>query len=349
MRPVDLAELERSARALLPAGTYDFIAGGAGDEVTVRENNQAWSDFRVRPRVLADVTTISTRTELFGAVLESPILVAPVAYQRLLHPQGELATAAGAARAGTAMVVPMRSSTPLEPLRTLPGSRWFQVYVLRDRSLTEELVLAASGHGYQALVLTVDSPYLGDRRRDQRNGFTVPTQILDPTPAHGWPEGTPEGDERTDQSPSVTPADIAWLGETSGLPVLVKGVMRADDAERCLEAGAGGFIVSNHGGRQLDRALATAHALEEVVAAVGAQVPVLVDGGIRSGTDVLIALALGASGVLVGRPVMWGLATGGADGVARVLTMLTEQLRSAMGLCGTRHLGQITSDLVVTR
>ncbi|MHB1488183.1 MAG: alpha-hydroxy acid oxidase [Acidimicrobiales bacterium] len=374
---MDLDSLEYRARAQLAPGVYDYFAGGAGSETTLVDNVAAWSRWRVRHRVLRDVAAVSTSTTVLGAEVANPVLVAPVAYQGLAHPDGELATAAGAAAAGSLMVISSRASTDVgQVAATAPeGPKWLQVYILRDRDWTEELVNRAVAGGCQALVLTGDTPFLGPRLRDVANNFVVPSQLaranranlVPPASEGSTPPGTDvpapggvlapagQGDYLAlDQDPSVTFDDIAWLGGISGLPVLVKGVVRADDALRCMEAGAAGVVVSNHGGRQLDGSVASADALVEVAQALSGsgQGEVYVDGGIRSGTDVLKALALGAKAVMVGRPILWGLAVGGPDGrggaagVAGVLDGLREELAVAMGLAGAAGVADLSPDLI---
>jgi 4-hydroxymandelate oxidase len=333
------AVLEDRARAVLPQPVFDYYAGGAGDEDTLAANASAWSAVRLRPRVLRDVSHVDTSTTVLGSRVAAPVLVAPTAFHRLAHPSGELATAQGTAAAGSLLVLSTRSSTRLESVAEAAGPWWFQVYVLRDRNLTKELVQRATAAGARALVLTGDTPYVGRKRRN-RDTLSIPDEdfranlerLTDVTLA--------------EQAANVTFEDIGWLRELSGLPVLVKGVLRADDAIRCIQAGAAGVIVSNHGGRQLDGAVATAHALPEVAQALAGRGEVLVDGGIRSGRDVLRALALGARAVLLGRPILWGLATDGAAGVQRVLTELQEDTAHAMALAGACCVAEVTEDLV---
>jgi 4-hydroxymandelate oxidase len=297
-----VAELEAAARAALDPAVFDFFAGGADDEATLRANRAAWEAAPAGPHTGASQS----------------VGVAPMGYQGLLHRDAELATARGAEAAGALNIVSTRSSRRLEEIAgAAPEARhWFQVYVLRDRSLTAGMVELAAAAGYEALVLTGDTPFLGRKRRDARNGFAVPEE-------HAVGNlSVPRHSAAAQQDPAVTLDDIGWLKELSGLPVVVKGVLRADDARRCLDAGAAGVIVSNHGGRQLDGAVATAEALPEVVAEVAGSAPVLVDGGIDSAADVRRALALGADTVLVGRPVAWALAAGGADAVSELLAEL---------------------------
>jgi len=351
--PLDLERLEAAARARLDPPVYDYIAGGADAEHTVAGNLAAWSRLALRPHVLRDVAKVSTATTLLGSEVPVPLLVAPMAYHRMADPEGEAASAAGAAAAGAPYVLSTQATMSVEEVAlAAPGAvRWFQVYVVRDRGWTAELVARAAAAGYRALVLTVDVPLLGNRLRDLRNNFRLPTGLK---PANAPPAGAARQRELAADvlaqagqfDPSLTPETIGWLAERSGLPVVVKGVLRGDDAVACLDAGAAGVVVSNHGGRQLDTVVATADALAEVVAAVGDRAEVYVDGGVRRGTDVVKALALGARAVLVGRPVLWGLAVGGAAGVERVLSGLAGELRLAMALCGAVTVEELTPDLI---
>ncbi|MFY0572813.1 alpha-hydroxy acid oxidase [Archangium lansingense] len=331
--------LEALARERLPSAVFDYIAGGSGDEATLADNTAAWARLRLRPRVLRDVSSVDTSTELLGAPLSSPILVAPTAFHSLVHPDAELATARGTREAGSLLVLSSRSSRRLEDVASAAGPWWFQVYVFRDRGLTRALVQRAAAAGARALVLTGDTPYVGRKRRN-RGDSALPLSDED---FLANLEGLTHR-ALAEQAPDVTFQDIARLREDSGLPVLVKGVLRADDARECLLHGAAGLIVSNHGGRQLDGALATADALPEVVEATQGRVPVLVDGGVRSGRDVLRALALGARAVLLGRPVLWGLATGGADGVRQVLDALREDTAHVLALAGLPCLSAVGAD-----
>ncbi|HVM14547.1 MAG TPA: alpha-hydroxy acid oxidase [Egibacteraceae bacterium] len=345
-----MAELEQKARAALDPAVYDYFAGGADDEVTLAENVAAWQRLRLRPHVLNDVGEVDPRATVLGQSLTAPIIVAPAAYQRLAHPDGEMATARGAGAVGTVMCVSTMATTTLEEVAAAAtGDLWFQLYIRRDRRYTEELVARAETAGYRALVLTVDVPVLGRRLRDERNHFTLPPGL---TMANfGTAPPTVEGSgiaafADSEFDPSLTPDDLAWLCGLTRLPVLVKGVMRGDDAVRAVDAGAAGVIVSNHGGRQLDTCIAPAEAVREVAAAVGDRAEVLVDGGVRRGTDVVKALALGASAVLVARPVLWGLAAAGAQGVTAVLNELIEEFTRALMLCGCRTPDDITPDLI---
>ena len=343
---LDLAALEQEARGRLDPAVYDYVAGGAGAELTLADNLAAWARLRLRPRVLRDVRQVDTATILLGARLENPVLVAPTGYHGLVHPDGEAATAAGAAAAGGLMVVSTQANRSIEEVAAAaPGApRWFQVYVHTDHDFTEELAGRAAAAGYSALVLTADLPVFGNRLRDT---LQFPPGMVLGNAVRRYGSGGVDIPARVSRfDAGLTPATIVWLQRCSGLPVLVKGVLRGDDAEAFVAAGAAGIVVSNHGGRQLDAALAAADALPEVVAAVGGRVPVLVDGGVRWGSDVVKALSLGASGVLVGRPVVWGLAVGGAEGVRRVLLGFQQELARAMALCGATSLADLTLDLI---
>ncbi|QSQ20591.1 alpha-hydroxy-acid oxidizing protein [Pyxidicoccus parkwayensis] len=333
--------LEAEARARLPEAVFDYYAGGAGDEATLVDNTAAWTRVRLRPRVLRDVSSVRTATELLGTPLASPVLVAPTAFHSLGHPEGELATARGTREAGSLLVLSSRASRKVEDVAAVAGPWWLQVYVFKDRGLTRALVQRAVASGARALVLTGDTPVVGRKRRDRGDAEL-------PLPEEDFLanlEGLTRR-ELAEQASDATFVDIHWLRDLSGLPVLVKGVLRSDDARECLRHGASGLIVSNHGGRQLDGAVSTADALPEVVEAVDNAVPVLVDGGVRTGRDVLRALALGARAVLVGRPVLWGLATGGADGVRGVLDALREDTVRALALAGVSDVSAVGPDLV---
>jgi 4-hydroxymandelate oxidase len=338
-----VARLEAAARERLDPAAYAYYAAGSGEEISVGEAAAAWRSWRLLPRVLRDVSHVDTSLSLAGTPLASPVLAGPTALHAMADPQGEPATARGVAAAGSLLVLSSRSSRPIEQVAEVAGPWWYQVYCLRDREVTGEQVRRAARAGARALVLTVDAPYVAPKPR-----------VRDPLPlgAHGDEALANFPGARAlerEQDPSIDAGVIGQLARQSGLPVLVKGVLRADDAVRCVQAGAAGVIVSNHGGRQLDRAVASAHALPAVAEAVGDRVPVLVDGGIRTGTDVLVALALGARAVLLGRPVLWALAVGGSDGVGALLESYRAQLSMAMALAGAANLAQVTADLVAGR
>ena len=347
-----LADHEAHASQVLDDNAQAYFNGGAADEITLRENQQAWQHLRLAPRVLQRLQGGHTRVPLLGRTLAHPILIAPMAYQRLAHPHGELATALAAAALGAGLVLSTQASTALEEVARLVrgevdrGPLWFQLYLQPDRAFTRELVQRAEAAGYEALVLTVDAPVSGVRDRERRAGFVLPPGIfavnlqgLRPPPANPLQPGQSAlFDDLLMHAPSWD--DIAWLRSLTRLPVLLKGITHPADAQLALEHGAAGVIVSNHGGRTLDTVPPTAELLPAVVQAVGGALPVLVDGGIRRGTDVLKAMALGASAVLVGRPVIHGLANAGAQGVAHVLRLLRDELEIAMALCGCRTLDQ---------
>jgi len=335
---LSLPELEELARTRLPESTYEYLASGAADEHTVRWNRTAYDRLRLRPRVLRDVAAVDTRLTLLGRELAFPVLLAPTAYHRAIYPDGELATAAGAGAAGATWVVSTATTTPLDEIaRVATAPRWFQLYVQPDRDANRDIVAAAESAGCEALCVTVDTPVLGARDRQTRARFGLPPGVTAPYMAQR--AGKPITDIH--RAVSVTWTDVEWLRSATRLPLLLKGILTAEDAARGVAAGADGVIVSNHGGRNLDTLPATIDALPEVVEAVGAQVPVLVDGGVRRGTDVLKALALGARAVLIGRPYCYGLALAGAPGVQRVVEILRAELEMAMALTGRRTLGEI--------
>jgi len=334
---VSVADAEREGMEKLEPGPLGYFAGGAGDEITLGENVAAWGRWRLRPRVLNGVQEVSTATEVLGGTVSMPVLVAPVAYQRMAHPEAEAGMARGAAEAGTVICLSTLANTrPSEVAAAAPGGRrWFQLYSFKDPGVTRALVAEAVDSGFEAIVVTVDAPPGGNRERDRRNGFTMPIELGTPglTAAVGEQALSIE-EVFALMNHALTWADLADLASECSVPVFVKGLLTAEDAELALDHGAAGVVVSNHGGRQLDRVLATADALPEIVDAVDGRAAVLVDGGIRRGIDVATALALGADAVLVGRPVLWGLACGGREGVSRVLGLLREELELALALLG---------------
>ncbi|HEX5178054.1 MAG TPA: alpha-hydroxy acid oxidase [Gemmatimonadaceae bacterium] len=354
---VNLLELESLAKPLLPTAVFDYFAGGAHDEITLDANRRAYDAIALRPRVLVDVSHRDLSTTLFGQRLAFPILVAPMALQRMAHTDGELATARAATSLQTVLTVSTLSSVTVEDIRPACAlAPWFQIYVHQERALTEAMLERVAACGYGALVLTVDTPVLGRRERDVRNTFQPPPGIAFANMMAGKGGATTGSAERDSalamyfaarHDAGVTWKDLEWLRRVCPLPLVLKGVMRGDDAKRAADHGVDGLIVSNHGGRQLDTTLATIRAVAEVADAAGAGVPVLVDGGVRRGTDVLKAIALGARAVLVGRPVLWGLALDGEAGVTRVLTALRDELDTAMALCGCASLSDIGRDLIV--
>jgi isopentenyl diphosphate isomerase/L-lactate dehydrogenase-like FMN-dependent dehydrogenase len=336
--PPTISDFERRAAEITPAGPLGYFAGGAGDEITLRDNVAAWRRLALRPRVMVDCANRDPSTTVLGRRHAHPLIVAPTAFHTLAKPDGEAATARGAASTDAVFCLSTLSSTGLGDLATRApeARRWFQLYVLKDRGATRELVAAAVEHGYEALVLTVDVPAVwGTRERDMRTGF-----VLDEgTPLPNLPAGGGGGSHSMRELGALFDASLTWddvgtFAAQSGLPVLVKGVLTAEDARHAVESGAAGIVVSNHGGRQLDTVLSGADALPGVVDEAGDELDVLVDGGIRRGTDVVKALALGARAVMVGRPVLWGLAVGGEQGVTRVLELLLAELDTALALVG---------------
>ncbi|MEI4271050.1 alpha-hydroxy acid oxidase [Klenkia sp. LSe6-5] len=346
---LDLDLLEARARTSLAPEVFDYYAGGAGAEVTLAEAPQAWRSWRLRPRVLRGVDRADLGTTLLGSPVRTPVGVAPWAYQGMAHPDGELATARAAAAVGALMTVSTSATRSVEEVAAAAAGSpsWFQLYRQHSPGHTDDLARRAGDAGYRALVLTVDLPVLGRRRRDLRHDFALPAGLRmanQPGPGSAAPE----------PGPPWTTADIGRFAELSGLPVVVKGVLRGDDAVACVRAGASAVWVSTHGGRQADLVVPSAHALPEVVDAVrgepapdGTDVEVYVDGGVRSGVDALVALALGARAVFLGRPVVWGLATGGADGVAEVLAGVSAELAHALLLCGAAGPADTGPDLLV--
>jgi 4-hydroxymandelate oxidase len=340
--PITVAELEPIARAAMDPAAWDYYAGGAGDERTLADNHAAWDRLRLRPRVLVDVSRIDLTTSAFGQELPHPIVVAPMAAHDLAHPDGELGTARGAAAAGALMTLSTISSRAMEDVAAAaPGApRWFQLYAPSDRGACAALLQRAEAAGYGAVAVTVDLPLPGNRDRDLRSGFEVELGV------HMPPDQPVDPRTGVVILPTMDWDDLAWLRSACPMPLVAKGVLRADDAARAVDAGCDGVWVSNHGGRQLDTSIATADALPEIAEAVGGRALVVVDGGVRRGIDALKALALGADLVAVGRPVLWGLASGGDGGVSRVLEILRDELTLAMALSGCRRIDEITRDLV---
>ena len=336
--PVSLHDFEEAARKKLPAATYDFLACGAADEITIRWNREAYDRLRLRPRALVDVSQVDTRVRLLGLDLPHPILLAPVAYQKLVHPQGEIAAARGAAASESVFVVSSSATVSIEEIaRAATSPLWFQLYVQSDMGVNRELVKRAEAAGCKALCVTVDTPVVGPRNREQRAKFRLPpglTLPMNPQTMKARRSTLSSSASGSSKRVSVTWKDIEEFLKISSIPVLLKGILHPDDADQAVRLGVHGLLVSNHGGRNLDTALATIDALPDIAARVSRRIPVLVDGGIRRGTDVLKALALGASAVLIGRPYVYGLAAAGAEGVARVVQILRTELELAMALAG---------------
>ncbi|KAK7319130.1 hypothetical protein RJT34_03844 [Clitoria ternatea] len=352
----NVTEYEAIAKEKLPKMVYDYYASGAEDQWTLKENRNAFSRILFRPRILVDVSKIDLTTTVLGFKISMPIMIAPTAMQKMAHPEGESATARAASAAGTIMTLSSWSTSSVEEVAsTGPGIRFFQLYVLKDRNVVTQLVKRAERAGFKAIALTVDTPMLGRREADIKNRFTLPPNLV----LKNF-EGLDLGKlERTDDSGlasyvarqtdrSLNWKDVKWLQTITSLPILVKGVLTAEDTKIAVQAGAAGIIVSNHGARQLDYVPATITALEEVVKAAQGRVPVFLDGGIRRGTDVFKALALGASGVFIGRPVVFSLAADGEAGVRKVLEILHDEFELTMALTGCRSVNEISRDHVVT-
>jgi 4-hydroxymandelate oxidase len=347
---LSVADFEATARQRLSENAYAYVAGGAGDEVTVRWNREAFERLGLRPRTLIDVSSIDTRVTLLGLPLPHPILLAPTGYHRMFHPEGEIATVKGAGAARALLVVSSSATTPIEPIaRAATQPLWFQLYMQKDRGFVRDLVARAGAAGCKALVLTVDAPVAGARNRERRAAFVLPPGIE--ASMNPLSNQARRSDQKQDpllqyQRFPVTWSDLDWLRSITRLPVLLKGILDAADAGLAVRAGAGGIIVSNHGGRYLDSAPATLDALPAVADEVAGRVPVLMDGGIRRGTDVLKALGRGASAVLIGRPYVYGLGAAGAAGVQRVVDILRVELEMAMALTGRPTLAAIDRSVV---
>src|SRR3990170_4316921 len=339
-----LDDAERLAEAVVPADAWGYIAGGAGDERTLRWNREAFSRFRLRPRVLVDVSSVTTETTALGTPVSMPVLVAPMAYPAIAHEDHELGMARAAAAAGRLMCLStIAAATPSDVAAAAPGApRWLQIYVFRDREVSDEVIAQALETGFSALVLTADLPVYGIRHREARTGFEAPEEEVPAIVAARNRGGEAEGHHSLDLLESGLEWDyVTELRERWKVPVVVKGLVTAEDAVLACEHGASGVVVSNHGGRQLDGAIASLEALPEVVEAVGDRAEVYLDGGGRRGADVLMALALGARAVLVGRPALFGLAFGGAKGVQQVLEIFREETENALALLGCRSPAEV--------
>ncbi len=357
-QPVNVFEYEKLAKEKLPGMVYDYYASGANDEITLRDNHEAYDRIKLRYRVLVDVSNISLKASIFNQEISMPIMVAPMAFQGMAHPDGELATARACGNDGTIMVLSTLSNHSIEAVtREATGPIWFQLYVFKDRGMTKSLVQRAEAAGCKALVLTVDSPYLGRRERDIRNGFSLGGALKAKNLEKSVQENVPAKKNTSGLAAyleafydtGLTWKDLEWFKSITKLPVLVKGIARGDDAQLAIKNGADGIVVSNHGGRQLDTSPATIEVLPEIIEAVDGKFDVIVDGGIRRGTDVVKALACGAKAVFVGRPILWGLATEGEAGVSKVLNMYREDFQTSMALCGCTTPDQIKRDLIWTR
>jgi 4-hydroxymandelate oxidase len=341
-----LDDAERLAEHVVSPEAWSYIVGGAGDERTLRWNREAFSRFRLRPRVLVDVSAVTTETTVLGTPVSLPALVAPMAMQQIAHEEGEVAMARGAAAAQTLMCLStVATATPAEVAAAAPNApRWLQIYVFQDRAVSDDVIAQALENGFSALVLTADLPVYGIRHRETRTGFEPPEEDM-PAIVAARARG---GDDQEHHSLALLESGLEWdyvseLRERWNVPVIVKGLVTAQDAILACDHGAAGVVVSNHGGRQLDGAIASLEALPEVVEAIGDRAEIFVDGGVRRGSDVVMALALGARAVLVGRPAMYGLAWRGAEGVAQVLEILREETENALALLGCRSPGEVTA------
>lgn len=355
MKPINLQDFENAARTKLDPMALGYYASGADDEVTLRENEEAFHRIKLHYRTLVDVSNCDLSTSALGTRISIPVLIAPTAFHRLADEDGELATVRAAGAAGTIMVLSTLSNTDVEDVvNNATAPVWFQLYVYRDRDATLALVERVRDAGCAALVLTVDAPVLGRREKDVRSHFKLPAGMRVTNMSAVGLGDLPESQQESGLAayfaslidPSLTWKDIEWLRSASGLPIVIKGIVRADDARIALEHGVDGIIVSNHGGRQLDTAPATIDVLADIADAVGDKLQVFVDGGVRRGTDIVKALSLGARAVLVGRPILWGLAVDGEHGVSSVLGILRDELERAMALCGCPRVSAVTRDLV---
>jgi len=346
-QPINLFEFEAAARELLPKEEYDYIAGGATDEISVDRNRRAYASWAFRPRVLRDVSKLDLSTTILGTRVELPVLIAPCGGHKRAHPEGELATYRAAASCGTVLAVSANANTSFEDLaKAANGTLWVQLYPFRDKAMTQDWLDRAKANGYKAIVVTLDSQWPPKRERNIRNRYQRNRGANYPAggehPDAPRPAGSGAGSD-----PAATWKDLEWIKAATNLPVVAKGVMTGEDVELCAEAGADGVIVSNHGGRHLDNTLATVEVLSEAVAAAKGKIEILLDGGVRRGADVVKAIALGAKAVFIGRPLFWGLAVGGEQGVVRVLNLLREEIEITMAKCGRPTIASIDSSAVV--
>lgn len=354
MQLVNISDFENLAKEKLTQMAYDYYSSGANDEITLRENIDAYKRIFLKYRVLVDVSRIDMSTEVLGQKISMPLIIAPTAFHKMAHADGEAAVAKAAGSAGTIMILSTLSNTDVEEVvNATSGPVWFQLYVYKDREVTKELVRRAEVAGCRAIVLTVDAPFLGTRERDVRNNFTLPDGLsvknLLPVNKGDLPESNESnlsGYVQEHLDPSLSWKDIAWLRSITELPVLIKGISCKEDALIAVEHGAAGIVVSNHGGRQLDTCRATIDVLPEVADAVQGKTEILIDGGIRRGTDILKAVALGAKAVLIGRPVIWGLTADGENGVKSVLGIFRKEFHLAMALCGCDSVDKINREFI---
>jgi 4-hydroxymandelate oxidase len=340
--PINLFEFEELAKERLPKEEYDYIAGGATDEISVDRNRRAYESWALRPRVLRDVSTLDLSTTVIGTRVNLPVLIAPCGGHKRAHPEGESATYRAAAACGTIFAVSANSNVPFEELaKAAEGHLWLQLYPFRDREVTKDWLGCAKDSGYEAICVTLDSQWPPKRERNIRNNYQ---RGRGTNRAHTEEKSRRAG---AGSDPAATWKDLEWIKSATSLPVVAKGIMTGEDVEACADAGADAVIVSNHGGRHLDNTLATIEVLSEAVAAAKGRTEVLLDGGIRRGADVVKALAMGAKAVFIGRPLFWGLALGGEQGVIRVLDILREEIEITMAKCGRPTVASIDSTVMV--
>jgi isopentenyl diphosphate isomerase/L-lactate dehydrogenase-like FMN-dependent dehydrogenase len=346
MEPINLFDFEIIAKERLPKEEYDYIAGGATDEISVDRNRRAYASWAFRPRVLRDVSALDLSTTVFGTKVSLPVLIAPCGAHKRAHPDGELATYRAATECGTILAVSANSTTSFEDLgREVNGHLWVQLYPFRHREMTKEWLQRAQDSGYEAIIVTLDSQWPPKRERNLRNKYRRTRGVN--YPKNGSETPRPGGGAGEGSDPAATWKDLEWIKAATGLPVVAKGIMTGEDVELCAEVGADGVIVSNHGGRHLDNTLATVEVLDEAVAAANGRLDVFLDGGIRRGADVVKALAMGAKAVFIGRPLFWGLAFDGQRGVVRVLNILREEIEITMAKCGRPTIATIDSTTIV--
>ncbi len=347
----NIVDIQKLVKERLDSATFDFYYGGAADEITLKENETAYQKLKLLPKVLTGVAEANTTQNIFGESFDTPFIIAPMAFQKLCHPQGELETAQGAALAGAHMIVSTYTTMPLQEIAAvLPRKPWFQLYILKERALTKEIVQTVESLGYSALVLTVDAPIYGKRERELKNPLCMDISI--PDIEHIIKKTFPELQLNSAKQlsafldPTISWDDLAWLKSITKLPIILKGILREDDAKIAMSNGVSGIIVSNHGGRQLDTTPATISVLPRIAEVVDQEIELFIDGGIRRGSDVFKALALGAKAVVIGRPVIWGLANEGRMGVYKVFNTLLEEFKSTMILCGCSKTADITCDFI---
>ena len=344
--PINLFEFETAAKEILPQAEYDYIAGGATDEISVERNRHAYESWALRPRVLRDVSALDLSTTVLGTKIDLPVLIAPCGGHKRAHPEGELATYRAAAGCGTVLAVSANSNTSFEELaQSAKGHLWVQMYPFRDKEITKEWLKRAKDNGYEAIVVTLDSQWPPKRERNIRNHYQRSRGVNYPKSGAATPRPAGRAGEGSD--PAATWKDLAWIKSAADLPVIAKGIMTGEDVELCVEVGADAVVVSNHGGRHLDNTLATVEVLSEAVTAAKGKLEIYLDGGIRRGADVVKAIALGARAVFIGRPLFWGLAVNGEKGVIRVLNILHEEIEITMAKCGRPTVASIDSTAVV--